>query len=220
MEAALTLPVICYLVFFLLELTRINIAQAALDAITEECTFEFIATGNTKNFANIIEKYCPKFIINKTNLRYWIRLYVKNGTTEGLAYMCAASPYGGEEIFWPNNVLGEHEDTPDYLDVDNTNVSETNPSGILWATNYYGYAANGGIDGNVKQTIEGYLGGTEEIPAGTAFVLTFVIDYPFSSSFVKMLYSGGSNTKRGSNKGNKYLLWGRGVGIVNDISGS
>jgi hypothetical protein len=190
---------------------KINITQTSIETITAECTFEFIATGNNKNFGTIIEKYRPKFIPLE-NIRYWIRLYTGNGTAaEGLAYMCAASPYGGEEIYWPlNNTMGSFDDhcggynaETDYLDTDNN-------GSILSATNYLGVSNN-----DDKELAVNYIIGNPNTPGGTAFVLTFVVDYNFSSSFVRMLFSGGSNTKVGALKGRKYLLWGRGVGIVN-----
>jgi hypothetical protein len=227
LEAALTLPVICYLIFFLLELMKINITQTSIETITAECTFEFIATGNNKNFGTIIEKYRPKFI-PLDRIRYWIRLYVGGtvGTTayEGLAYMCLHSPYGGEEIYWPlNNTVGgsfgddDHfggfnADT-DYLDTDGSNS-------ILAAVNYLGTSTyNSTSEVEAKKTeAANYIIGNPNAPSGTAFVLTFVVDYNFSSAFVRMLFSGGSNTKRGAGKGKKYLLWGRGVGIVNDTT--
>jgi hypothetical protein len=202
LEAALTLPAICYLVFFLLEMVKINVAQTAVETIAAECTFEFITSGNNKDFDSIISKYRPAFVPSD-NLRYWLRLYVKqdNGT-EGLAHMCALSPFGGEEIYWPNDNFGNREANADFMDTDKTNT-------ILAATNYL----------SVKGTFDKYLAGNPNTPGGTAFVLTFVVDFPFSSPFIRMLFSGGSNTKKNNEngaKGSKYLLWGRGVGIVND----
>ncbi|MDR1236299.1 MAG: hypothetical protein LBJ96_04810 [Holosporaceae bacterium] len=209
LEAALTLPAICYLVFFLLEMVKINITQTAVETIAAECTFEFIANGNATNFTTIISKYRPAFIPSD-NLRYWIRLYVKNGTTEGLAYMCATSPYGGEEIYWPDDNFGNRNDNADFMDTDKTNT-------ILAATNYLGVTDYA----NKRTLFDNYLAGDPNTPGGTAFVLTFVVDFPFSSPFIRMLFSGGSNTKKnggGGARGSKYLLWGRGVGIVNDTT--
>ncbi|MDR0555872.1 MAG: pilus assembly protein, partial [Holosporaceae bacterium] len=53
LEAALTLPALCSLIFFTLELVRINITQAAINAICVEMTFDFIATRSWNNFEAI-----------------------------------------------------------------------------------------------------------------------------------------------------------------------
>ena len=48
------------------------------------------------------------------------------------------------------------------------------------------------------------------VPAGHVFVLTVVYRHEFSSSLVKTLFAGGSNT----NHEDIYMLWSRGSGIV------
>ncbi|MDR0677387.1 MAG: hypothetical protein LBF57_01775 [Holosporaceae bacterium] len=197
-EVAFTLPILCYLIFFLLELIKINTTQSALDAIAAEATYDYIASETIANFEKIIDKFRPQFI-PKDRVRYWFRFY------NDLATMCANSPYGGEEIAYPDytdpNAAGHAEvgngNSIDFIDTDG---SKTHLRAV-------------GFDDNYANVIKYTTG--ELLASGKAFVLTFVIDYPFSSSFVKMLFSGGSNTIKSGQKGTKYLLWSRGIGIVN-----
>ncbi|MDR0555983.1 MAG: hypothetical protein LBG20_03185, partial [Holosporaceae bacterium] len=63
-------------------------------------------------------------------------------------------------------------------------------------------------------------------PSERAFVLDVTVAYPFSNSFVKKMFHGGSNSRfcgghvvtsngtPGADAG-KYIIWARGVGIVN-----
>jgi hypothetical protein len=115
--------------------------------------------------------------------------------------MCATSPYGGEEIFYP------HTTTDHSLATISAGIEflDSDANKVLLISNYDIPAT----------TVTTYLSG-KSTPKGTVFVLTFVCSYQFSSAFVKMLFSGGSNTKiAGGAKGTLYLLWGRGIGIVN-----
>ena len=88
LETALTLPVVLYIIFFSIELIRMQLAQVALDAITKECTFSLMAKGNYNDFDAIFEKYRP-WGIPIGYFRYYIRLYPHmtspdNGTTKGV----------------------------------------------------------------------------------------------------------------------------------------
>jgi hypothetical protein len=68
-----------------------------------------------------------------------------------------------------------------------------------------------------NNTVKTYLN-NNNIPSGIVFVITIVCNYPFSSAMASQFFSGGNNTIKNDGNGSKgsmYLLWGRGVGIVN-----
>ena len=202
LETAITIPIVLYFIFFTIELMKIGEATTAIETIASEATFDFIAHGNKKNFEKIIEKYRPAYV-PKENIRYWFRFY------ENLAAMCSHTPFGGEDIAWP-----KYDDGNLYLDLGSSEPYEYLPSsGDMVIVN---------IEDSIRNfsLMKSYINGTKKIPVGTTFVLTFVCDYPFSSSYVKAFFSGGSNTLYSDSKerSTKYLLWGRGVGIVDEIS--
>jgi hypothetical protein len=195
-ETALTLPVFCYLLFFLLEMMKVNETKTAIDSITSEAVFNFVFSKNTDSLDAVIEKYRPSFI-PVGNIRYWIRMYTD------LAAMCAVSPYGGEGIAYPEDA-SDHSRlslsaSMEFIDFEKNNI-------FLQAA------------GNLSDlTVATYLTNLNT-PPGTAFVITFVCDYPFSSAMVGKLFSGGKNTIKNDGAGTAgtmYLIWGRGVGIMN-----
>jgi hypothetical protein len=196
METALTLPVVCYLIFFTLEAIKINDLKTALDSIAEEAIFDFSAAKNTDNFAAIIKKYKPAYIPD-ANITYYFDIY------PDLATMCGTSPYGGEEIFWPttsgSNTTKSYKDD-DYISTasDGKFISRSNQSFAL--TNYKKPESDFGLS---KTNVD------FKTLSGKAAVLTVVCNYVFSSAMVKILFSGGSNTKGKK----KFLLWSRGVGV-------
>jgi hypothetical protein len=195
LEVALTLPAICALIFFAIELMNIHITQAALDAICAEATLYFIATGGEikvnkmAGIDSIIEKHRPAFIPKTGSdgypiIRYWFRLYTD------LAKMCATSPYGGEDIGYP----------PYSTDA---NARGHAGSGGTGAEAYFGldngaYLMSTGHIPDHASLIK-YLNGTASSScSGVAFVLTFVCAYPFSNAFIKKLFHGGVNSKKGT----------------------
>jgi len=212
LETALTLPVILYIVFFSIELIRIGLAQAAVDAITKEFTFYLMANGKIvkSEVDAIFEKYRP-LGIPIGYFKYNVRLYPymtspDGGTTKGIMDV---SPYGGESIYWPDT---------DYTNPD-PNKSPTSAA----STQSYGRAPSratfskyqGGYTGDVdhgevattkrKQLLE------SQVPSGYIFVLTISVKFPFSSPFVAKLFNGGSNTDQDG----VYILWARGSGMIN-----
>ncbi|MDR0753479.1 MAG: hypothetical protein LBE95_02325 [Holosporaceae bacterium] len=199
LETAITIPILICLIFYAIELMKINEAMTAIETIASEATFDFIAHGHKKNFDKIIEKYRPCYVPTG-NIRYWFRFY------ESLSRMCSDSPYGGEDVAWPR-----YEDGNEHLGLGNSGC-EYLPS----SEEHVQVNTNTSI--RSFSLMKSYIDGREKIPAGTAFVLTFVCDYPFSSAYVKAFFSGGSNTINlaSGTKGTKYLLWGRGVGILGD----
>jgi hypothetical protein len=212
LEAALTLPAICALIFFAIELMKIHITQAALEAICAEATFYFIATGGEikvnkmAGIDSIIEKYRPAFIPRTGSdgypvIRYWFRLY------PNLAKMCEASPYGGEDIAYPPYSIDAN--ARGHVGTRGTEAE------AYFGLNNGAYLSVIGFIADHASVIK-YLNGTASGScSGTAFVLTFVCAYPFSNAFIKKLFHGGVNSKGGNSKEGKYLLWARGVGIVN-----
>ncbi|MDR0968761.1 MAG: hypothetical protein LBL99_04000 [Holosporaceae bacterium] len=203
-ETALTLPIISYLIFFTFELMKIHITQTAIDTIAAEATFYFIAKGRIADgdtsIDKIVKKHIPSFI-QKQNLGYWLRVY------SSLENMCSKSPFGGESIGYHENAetyayLADHTgivdpvDTFDFIDSDGSKTFKSE---------------------GTRAIHKGKIRNNEKVPSGVTFVLTVVCNYVFSSSFIKMLFAGGSNTIRGrtQQRGEAYVLWGRGVGIVN-----
>lgn len=196
-ETCFALPIVLTLTLYILELMKINTCKSAIDAITQECTYEFIKSGSSANFDSIIKKHVPGYINYSSSgldndVRYNITLYTS------LEKMSSTSPYGGSEIAWltmDGNV--ETGNNGEFL-------ATTNSTTPLAAVNY-------AYSGNKPQN-------TYTNPrslAGYAFVLTFVCRFRFSSPYIAKMFSGGSNTRKtGSlNKGKIFMIWGRGVGI-------
>jgi hypothetical protein len=197
-ETALTLPVVCYLIFFILEAIKVNDLKTALDSIAEEAIFDFIISKNTNNFAAIIRKYKPAYIPD-ANVAYYFDIY------PDLATMCGTSPYGGEEIFWPNvngvNTTKTYNDDNYISTTGGAFIARPTSAAIsLTLTNYKKPES----DFDISKTNANF-----KTLSGKAVVLTVVCDYVFSSAMVKILFSGGSNTKGKK----KFLLWARGVGV-------
>ena len=206
LEATLTIPVMVMIIFFTLELMKVNNARAALDSMAIEATMNFIATKSIRNFDSIIEKY-RSMNVSKNNIKYYFAIY------ETLDLMCAVPPFGNEEIYWPSGTVHEPT-TASFIDIDRNGV-------------FRGRARHPSDNENTDLT-NGYLSlSNHERPEddfdpaaatdvrktlrGKVFVLTFVCDYKFSSDFIRTLFAGGSNTHDGKH----FLIWGRGVGVCN-----
>ena len=197
LEASLTLPVILMMIFFMIEMMKVNNTRTAMDSIALEATLHFVANKNTDDFENIIKKYKPTYVADE-NITYYFAVY------ESLEKMCSVTPFGNEEIFWPLND-SSHDPKESFIDSDGDSeflARNTTPaSGHIVLTNY--------------KTPETSFNRINPPPKdsliGKAFVLTFVCNYEFSSGFVGRLFVGGSNTKDKT----KFLIWGRGVGICN-----
>jgi hypothetical protein len=204
LEAVLAIPIFLYMIFFIIELMKINETATAMAAISAEATFDFIANGNKNNFDKIIEKYRPSYIPTD-NIRYWFRFY------ENLEKMCEETPYGGEDIVWPKYESGN----------DNAHliIGDHPLEYIPSSSELIGHSAAKAIS-NIP-LMKSYIDGKAIIPSGTAFVLTFVCDYPFSNSSGNLFPFVKSNTliSNPAGDGTKHLIWGRGVGIVGSIAG-
>ncbi len=55
-EAALCIPVLLSLIFFILEMIKITILQSTIDSMTLETTFDYCAFKDTEHFDSIIKK--------------------------------------------------------------------------------------------------------------------------------------------------------------------
>lgn len=194
-EVALTLPLVVYLIFFALELIKINLTQIAVDKIAQECTFSLINEKNVKEFDKIFEKYKPSFIPIE-RCRFYCRLYTSLDT------MMSESPYGGEKIAYPDDA----ETTGQKPVAAATGHCFGLGGGTIYMAKYGNYGTGKDVG---HPDSENYLAST--VPSGYAFVLTVVVHYPFSSPLVEKLFGGGSNTT----KAGYYILWARGSGIVN-----
>lgn len=201
-ETALTIPIVLYLIFFLIELLRIKDIQSALDAIAEECSVQFMFTKSTNagdasgsssgsattggitpsNFDTIIAKYKPKYI-SPEDITYYFTFF---DTPKEM--------YENDKniaVYWPES---ENSTSPqDDMVIEGT--SENNfSSKIMEQISNYKHPEKGLGDVTLNHR---------------AFILTVVVRYRFTSAFVSKLFMGGSNTK--SKDG--FLIWSRGVGF-------
>lgn len=204
LETAMTLPIILYTIFFAIELVRIGLAQAAVDAITKEFTFHLMATGKVEKTKvdAIFNKYKP-FGINIGNFRYYIRIY------SDITTMMANSPYGGETIGWAGTDYSSPTANKSPTDsASGFSYGLTSSHALL--SKYQTSIVNGNLGeyGSGRKTL---LEQTTGVPSGYVFVLTVAVRFPFSSPFVAKLFSGGTNT----NRSNVFILWARGSGMVN-----
>ena len=110
LEAALTIPVVFYVIFFAIELIRMNEIQIKLNAIAEEITMDFVINQSPIGFYDILVKYGMEAEAMNENLQYDLVVY------ESLSDVMSESPYGGEDIFIPwdtgNDYLVTTEESP------------------------------------------------------------------------------------------------------------
>ena len=189
-EMAFTLPIVLYLLFFVIEILRMKDAQTAVDSIAEECAIQFMSSKSTTtslslpyplDFSAIIEKYRPRYM-SKDNITYYFTIFESPQALYNNMTNIA--------VYWPASESAAT--AKEQLN----NSGETKVSGTLDLKNYKNVEQQ---DNNVLSG--GYL-------TKKAFVLTVVIKYKFSSGMVKMLFGGGSNTS-----GDVFLVWSRATGI-------
>jgi hypothetical protein len=168
-EVAMTFPVLCYLMFFMLEMIKMNDVQTAVESISTEMAFEFMASRKTSKFTQILNKYKPPFV-NENNIKWYFDMYTN------LPEMCNNTLFG--EIMWPDYSYQNSFSygSNDYIDADRDNSFTPSINGKLALTDCKNPDA--GID-----------------YSGKPFVLTVVCNYPFQDNFTKMLFNGGKNTK-------------------------
>ncbi|MDR3151790.1 MAG: pilus assembly protein [Holosporaceae bacterium] len=165
-ELCFTLPIILSLIFFILEMVKVNNAKTAMETMAAEATFYFAKEKNTTGFADIITRHKPAYVKN-SSIRYYFAVY------ENLEAMCKASPYGGEDIYW----IGDET------------AKQSNPSTYLKSSSSF-ICRNGDLA--ISNIVKPETSNTNF--RGKVFVLTFVCDYTFSSKFVADLFAGGTNT--------------------------
>lgn len=201
-EAALTIPIVIYLIFFLIELLRIKDIQSALDAIAEECSVQFMFTKSTNagdasesssgsattggitpsNFDTIIAKYKPKYVSQEDITYYFTFFDTPKEMYENNKNIA---------VYWPES---ENSTSPqDDMVIESTSENDFS-SEIMEQISNYKHPEKGLEDVTLNHR---------------AFILTVVIRYRFTSAFVSQLFMGGSNTK--SEDG--FLIWSRGVGF-------
>ncbi|MDR0677570.1 MAG: pilus assembly protein [Holosporaceae bacterium] len=194
-EAALTLPVICMLIFFIIEVAKLGNVQSAIDAIALEMCFDFMAAKKTDDFESIVLKHIPSYISPET-ITWYFSVY------PDLDEMNSSSPFGGEEVYWPQSENSKKTDG--YVNNDRQNGFLAETTSIQLNNYKHPETSFTSKDSVISSTASSNIG-------GKAFVLTVVCDYKFSSDFVKLLFGGGSNTVDGKNP--KFLIWGRYVGV-------
>ncbi|MDR1361719.1 MAG: pilus assembly protein [Holosporaceae bacterium] len=183
LETCITLPIFLALVFFILEMIKVNNTRTAMESMAAEATFYFIRESNTLMFNEIIDKYKPGHV-NSSDIKYYFAIY------ENLETMCKDPPFGGEDIYWSGDSTTKQTSPSTYLQSDPSSPAFLARTGDLDVADITNPAPPSGLHRK-------------------AFVLTFVCNYKFSSDFVAKLFSGGANTTDRS----MYLLWGRGCGI-------
>ena len=196
-EFAFTVPIVVNIILFGLELVKIYLTQTAIDTICKECTFSLITVGKVSEFDRIFQKHLPGFC-KIGRAKYYCRVY------EDIAKMMSISPYGGECIGFPYEDNFSEEMLPTASAIsDNFGLG-----------NHAIYMNGESSENNCSQKDVKELKRVEYlqtgVPAGHTFVLTVVYRHEFSSSLVKTLFAGGSNT----NHEDVYMLWSRGSGIV------
>ena len=224
LEVCLTLPIVVYLMFFCLELIKINITNEALQSICEEATYLTISHDYSSGadliakVDAIIEKYRPSFIPQKAagyNTSQWPVIRWCYETYSDFDNMLSKAPYGGSIVTYPR------------YEGDNYAKMHAGQSYGVGSTQFIpvlGMECTANPE-NHRDTCT-YMNG-DGLPNNRLFVLTVTCNYPFSSSMVKMLFNGGVNTKYITQNGNlypkkatgktgtMYILWARGAGIVN-----
>ncbi|MBO4405476.1 MAG: pilus assembly protein, partial [Alphaproteobacteria bacterium] len=220
LETALTLPVVLYIVFFSIELIRMELAQTAVDSITKEFTFYLMAKGKIvqEEVDAIFLKYKP-WGIPIGNFRYYIYVYKYMTTPPGETDpgVMDAYPYGGSHICWIGNDYANPypNRSPTRFAINKhfgTNGEDTSAISEYLATlsKYQTAFTNKSQYGEVEYLERSRLLETGNT-SGYIFVLTVAVKFPFSSPFVAKLFNGGSN----STKPGVYILWARGSGMFN-----
>lgn len=118
--------------------------------------------------------------------------------------MMSQSPYGGEKISYPSRISQISSPTDNAVE---DKFGLTDGYIVLKGDNSVQCYDK---DIGEKNRVSYLTGNPTSTPAGHAFVLTVVYRHEFSSSMVKTLFAGGSNTARED----FYILWSRGSGIV------
>ena len=201
-EFAFTIPIVVNIILFGLELVKIYLTQTAIDTICKECTFSLITVRKVSEFDRIFQKHLPGFC-KIGRARYYCRVY------EDISKMMLNPPYGGERIAYPNQELSNDKILPNSAACSHFGIGDE----LIILNGDPNIACDNINEVGINLRKQYLNNGT---PAGHAFVLTVVYRHEFSSSLVKTLFAGGSNTTREG----YYILWSRGSGIVDKVDGS
>ncbi|MDR3179918.1 MAG: pilus assembly protein [Holosporaceae bacterium] len=165
-ETAVTLPIVLLLIFFVLEIIRLNVAQVAMESIAVEATFNFITQKTTTDFQDIIEKHMTS---NYGEIKWYFAVY------ENLETMFSSAPYGAEDIYWYPN-------TESYIKTDSGFIKKSED--MQDVDPQYPEESFGDEKADNYKTL-----------SGKVFVLTFVCDFKFSLDIIKKIFNGGKNTE-------------------------
>lgn len=75
LETALCIPVLLYLIFFTLEIIRIEIYQIAIDNMTLHLAFEYSGRKSSENFKKIVESLKPPFFKSMNNIHCHVHVF-------------------------------------------------------------------------------------------------------------------------------------------------
>ena len=115
-ETALCLPVLLFLLFFIIEAIRITIYQIAMDQIALEAAFEYSAYKTTDKFEEIKKRNFPFSAMVRDDIRYYIRLY------PNLNALVSSSIFG-DNVSWPRtNVAASNVQASDNMVLVNNRV--------------------------------------------------------------------------------------------------
>jgi len=199
LEFTITLPIVVYLLFFLIEVWRLKTVQTAIDSIAQEFCISFMLTRSTTstnglngvgqsllNFDGIIKKYKPNYIDEKDISYYFTvfkdanELYINKSNIP---------------VYWP---VSEASTSSNIILKSSINQQDNQNSNQILLNNY-------------KRPELGQVGEMADtfFLRNTSFVVTVVLKYTFSSAFVAKLFGGGTNTS----SDNIFLIWSRGIGF-------
>lgn len=91
LEVALCIPVLLYLIFFTLEIIRIEIYQVAIDNMVLHLAFEYSGRKDYGNFEKIVEALKPPFFKSMNNIHCHIHVF-SNLTTLMKSNVTKADP--------------------------------------------------------------------------------------------------------------------------------
>ena len=184
-----------YIMLFCLELVKIHLLQISIDKICAEYVYHLCSERTVGSFDSIFAKYRPSYV-PVGYVKYWCRVY------SSLENMASAEPYGGEKLGFPDrgndNALPTANAQSESFGLGSESITIKRYGGVsCWNKDV-------GESTRLSQLQNG-------VTKWYCFVLTVIARHKFSSAFVEKLFSGGSNTDQAG----YYILWSRGVGIVN-----
>ena len=219
LEFTITLPIVVYLLFFLIEVWRLKTVQTAIDSIAQEFCISFMLTRSTTstnglngvgqsllNFDGIIKKYKPNYIDEKDISYYFTvfkdanELYINKSNIP--VYWPVSEASTSSNIILKSSIKQQDNQNSNQILLNNLESSikqQDNQNSNQILLNNYKRPELGQV-GEMADTF--FL-------RNTSFVVTVVLKYTFSSAFVAKLFGGGTNTS----SDNIFLIWSRGIGF-------